>query len=61
MLTGRVSSFVNVAGRKVQPEEVARCLRTMPELADARVVGAPSALRGEQLVAVVVPRGRRAR
>ena len=56
VLTGRVSSFVNVAGRKVQPEEVARCLRSMPQLADARVVGAPSALRGEQLVAVVVPR-----
>jgi len=57
VLTGRVSSFVNVAGRKVQPEEVARCLRSMPALADAQVVGAPSALRGEQLVAVVVPRG----
>jgi long-chain acyl-CoA synthetase len=54
VLTGRVSSFVNVAGRKVQPEEVARCLRAMPELADARVVGAPCPLRGEQLVAVVV-------
>ena len=31
-------------------------LRTMPELADAHVLGVPSALRGEQLVAVVVPR-----
>jgi acyl-CoA synthetase (AMP-forming)/AMP-acid ligase II len=38
--TGRVSSFVNVAGRKVQPEEVV-CLRMMPQLADARVVGVP--------------------
>ncbi len=56
VLAGRVSSFVNVAGRKVQPEEVARCLRSMPQLADVRVVGTPSALRGEQLVAVVVPR-----
>jgi len=56
VLTGRVSSFVNVAGRKVQPEEVARCLRTMPALADAHVLGVPSTLRGEQLVAVVVPR-----
>ncbi len=57
VLTGRVSSFVNVAGRKVQPEEVARCLRAMPQLADACVVGVPDALRGEQLVAVVVPHG----
>jgi long-chain acyl-CoA synthetase len=57
VLTGRLSSFVNVAGRKVQPEEVARRLREMPELADACVVGLPCPLRGERLVAVVVPRG----
>ena len=29
-LRGRVSSFVNVAGRKVQPEEVERALREFP-------------------------------
>jgi len=57
VLSGRLSSFVNVAGRKVQPEEVARRLRTMPELADACVVGMPCPLRGERLVAVIVPRG----
>jgi long-chain acyl-CoA synthetase len=57
VLTGRLSSFVNVAGRKVQPEEVARRLRAMPELADASVVGLPCPLRGERLVAVIVPRG----
>ena len=30
VLRGRVSSFVNVAGRKVQPEEVERSLREFP-------------------------------
>jgi long-chain acyl-CoA synthetase len=59
VLTGRLSSFVNVAGRKVQPEEVAHRLRDMPELADAYVLGVPCPLRGERLVAVVVPRGAR--
>ena len=36
---GRVSSFVNVAGRKVQPEEVERVLREMPGVARRRVSG----------------------
>ena len=34
-LSGRVSSFVNVAGRKVQPEEVERALREFPGVIDA--------------------------
>lgn len=54
-LLGRVSSFVNVAGRKVQPEEVEQVLRAMPGISDARVVGAADPRRGEQLVACVVP------
>lgn len=56
-LTGRVSAFVNVAGRKVQPEEVERVLRSHPGVADARVFGMPDAQRGERLAACVVPRG----
>jgi long-chain acyl-CoA synthetase len=55
VLTGRVSLFVNVAGRKVQPEEVEQVLRTMPSIADVRVLGAPDAARGQQIVACVVP------
>ena len=54
MLVGRASSFVNVAGRKVQPDEVERVLRAMPGVADVRVVAAPDAQRGQQLVACVV-------
>jgi long-chain acyl-CoA synthetase len=54
MLVGRVSSFVNVAGRKVQPYEVEAVLRRMPGIADARVVGAPDERRGERLVACLV-------
>lgn len=55
-LCGRLSSFVNVAGRKVQPEQVAVRLREMPEIADACVIGVPCPSRGERLVALVVPR-----
>jgi acyl-CoA synthetase (AMP-forming)/AMP-acid ligase II len=58
VLTGRVSSFINVAGRKVQPDEVEQVLRQMPEIADVRVLGAPDARRGQMLVACMVPRTR---
>jgi acyl-CoA synthetase (AMP-forming)/AMP-acid ligase II len=54
VLTGRVSQFINVAGRKVQPDEIERVLRAMPSIADVRVIGAPDAVRGQQIVACVV-------
>ena len=57
VLTGRLSAFVNVAGRKVHPDEVAGHLRGMPGVHDVRVTGAPSSTRGEQLVAIVVADG----
>jgi acyl-CoA synthetase (AMP-forming)/AMP-acid ligase II len=53
-LRGRVSAFVNVAGRKVQPEEVEQVLRTMPGVADVRILAAPDARRGQQIVACIV-------
>jgi len=56
-LTGRVSSFINVAGKKVQPEEVEQVLRSMPGIDDVRVVGAEDAARGQQVVACIVARG----
>ena len=58
-LSGRVSSFVNVAGRKVQPDEVERVLRLMDGVADVRVVGVADHRRGQQLVAGLVMRGAR--
>ena len=56
MLTGRVSSFVNVAGRKVQPQEIEQVLRSMPGVADVRVLAAPDAQRGQQIAACLVTR-----
>jgi acyl-CoA synthetase (AMP-forming)/AMP-acid ligase II len=55
VLAGRVSSFVNVAGRKVQPSEVEHVLRSMGGVADVRVFGAPDPRRGQQIVACIVP------
>lgn len=53
-LTGRVSRFVNVAGRKVHPDEVVRVLLDYPGVSDARVFGLPDPSRGEALVACLV-------
>ena len=53
-LAGRVSSFVNVAGHKVRPDEVEQVLRAMPGVADVRVIGADDSRRGEQIVACIV-------
>lgn len=54
MLIGRISSFVNVAGKKVEPSEVERVLRLLPGVHDAYVTAATDALRGEQVVACLV-------
>jgi long-chain acyl-CoA synthetase len=54
VMTGRRSSLVNVAGRKVDPAEVERVLAELPGVIDARVIGAACDRRGQQLVAFVV-------
>jgi len=54
VLEGRVSSFINVAGRKVQPSEVEQVLKSMPAVDDVRVVAVPDARRGKQVAACLV-------
>jgi len=57
ILTGRASSFINVAGKKIQPEEVEQVLRSMRGVEDVRVLGVADAVRGQQVVACVVTHG----
>ena len=59
ILTGRASSFINVAGKKIQPEEVEQVLRSMHGIEDVRVLGIADAVRGQQVVACVVASGDR--
>jgi len=54
VLTGRVRSFVNVAGRKVVPQEVETALRALPGVSDAVAMGVHDAVRGEALGACLV-------
>ena len=54
VIAGRVSDFINVAGRKLNPAEIETRLREVPGVREAVVFGVPSALRGEEPVACVV-------
>lgn len=53
-LIGRVSDFVNIAGKKVHPSLIEEHLRKLPGVIDAIVFGIPSVTRNEDLVAYVV-------
>src|SRR5262249_8982703 len=53
---GRADESMNVAGRKVGPAEVEEALMLYPDVAEAAVIGVPDDLKGEAIVAYVVPR-----
>jgi acyl-CoA synthetase (AMP-forming)/AMP-acid ligase II len=52
-LLGRGSVSINTGGEKVFPEEVEECIKLMPEVRDAVVVGVPDPRFGETVAAVV--------
>jgi acetyl-CoA synthetase len=54
--SARDDDVVLMAGYRIGPFEVESALLTHPDVAEAAVVGQPDALRGEVLVAFVVPR-----
>jgi acyl-coenzyme A synthetase/AMP-(fatty) acid ligase len=53
-LYGRVSDFINVAGKKLHPSMIEEHLRRYPGVIDAVVFGIPSPNRNEELIAYVV-------
>jgi long-chain acyl-CoA synthetase len=50
-LVGRISRFINVAGRKVDPAEIERVLAACPHVLEAVVVGVADVQRGESIAA----------
>ncbi len=52
-LLGRGSVSINTGGEKVFPEEVEECIKLLPEVLDAVVVGVPDERFGETVAAVV--------
>lgn len=55
-LTGRLKNIINVAGKKVSPSEIEQVLGGHPAVAEAHVLAAPDAVRGQVPVARVVLR-----
>ncbi len=55
-LTGRIGETLNVAGKKVHPEEVRQVLEAIPGVESAVVAGLPDRHRGQLVAAVVVAR-----
>ena len=53
VLVGRTSEMINVAGRKLNPDEVERVLRMCPNVREAVVLGLPEKARGEEVVACI--------
>jgi acyl-CoA synthetase (AMP-forming)/AMP-acid ligase II len=53
VLGGRVSDFINVAGRKLNPADVEAQLRRCAGVREAVVFGVPSRIRGEEPIACV--------
>ncbi len=58
VLTGRASSVVNVAGRKVVPGDVETAMRAVPGVRDVFVLGVKDERRGEAIGACFVARDR---
>ncbi|HUJ23317.1 MAG TPA: AMP-binding protein [Bryobacteraceae bacterium] len=55
-LHGRADESMNVAGRKVGPAEIEEALIEHTAVSEAAVIGVPDALKGEAIVAFVVPK-----
>jgi acyl-coenzyme A synthetase/AMP-(fatty) acid ligase len=53
---GRVSDMIKTAGANVSPQEVELLMVTYPGVAEAIVLGMPDDVRGENVLAVVIPR-----
>jgi malonyl-CoA/methylmalonyl-CoA synthetase len=55
-ITGRAKELIITGGLNVYPREVELALEEQPGIAQAAVVGVPSAQWGEEVVAFVIPR-----
>jgi fatty-acyl-CoA synthase len=55
-MVGRIDDVIVRAGEKIHPREVEEYLHSLPEVGDAHVIGVPSALYGEAVMAWVKPR-----
>jgi fatty-acyl-CoA synthase len=55
-IVGRIKDMIVRGGEKIYPRELEEYLHTHPAVAEAQVIGVPSALYGEEVMAWVRPR-----
>lgn len=55
-IAGRLKDLIITGGYNVYPAEVEEALRSHPSVGDAAVIGCPSRMWGEEVVAFVIPR-----
>ena len=55
-IVGRIKDMIIRGGENISPREVEEFLYTHPDVADAQVIGVPSARYGEEVMAWVKPR-----
>jgi long-chain acyl-CoA synthetase len=55
-ITGRKKELIIIAGEKASPREIEEVLTQHPSVAEAAVVGKKDAMRGEAVVAFIIPR-----
>ncbi|WP_240975345.1 AMP-binding protein [Paraburkholderia aromaticivorans] len=53
---GRSDDTLKIGGRRVGPAEIESALVAQPDVAEAAVIGVPDEIKGQQVVAFVVPR-----
>ncbi len=56
-IRGRIKELINRGGEKISPERVEAVLAGHPGVLEVAVFGAPDAMYGETVAAVIVPRG----
>ncbi len=54
IISGRLSDFINIAGRKVNPAEIEGVIRQIGGVSEVVVFGVPGSARGEDVAACVV-------
>ncbi len=53
---GRADDVIKVAGRRTGPGEIEEVINQMPEVLESAAIGVPHPIKGEAIIALVVPR-----
>ncbi|MGD9677022.1 MAG: AMP-binding protein [Vulcanibacillus sp.] len=55
-ITGRIKDMIIRGGENIYPKEIEECLRTNDLIRDVQVIGVPSQVYGEEIMACIIPK-----